>query len=244
MSLGGAGKIVDILPICAILQVVPFGEVVQRVLRAQRLCETPSRQRRKQSKRPEPPQRRSCVPFELVHQDAPKVSAGTFAVGVTFLVEQAKRNARKSPGATAGLPSSALGIFFVLQSRPVAWQIDAPHTRRQGEGRLHRSHGGTPRGCSRPYAAAGSFSSGDFSRSVSTAGLRYARSAVPHRSKLPSGNRVPRRLNSSDPFSVLRESTSFRRGRSSTTNSDPGSEIFGMYSKQQKSPLFQHRRVM
>jgi len=125
-----------------------------------------------------------------------------------------------------------------------ARHIGAPHIRPKGQCLLRLSHGGTPRGCSRPYAAAGSFSSGDFSTSVSTAALRYARSAVPHRSKLPSGNRVPRRLNSSDPFSVLRESTSFRRGRSSTTNSDPGSEIFGMYSKQQKSPLFQHRRVM
>jgi hypothetical protein len=41
--------------------------------------------------------------------------------GVTLVVEQAKRNAKKSPGAAAGLPGSAFGTFFVLQSRRVAW---------------------------------------------------------------------------------------------------------------------------
>ena len=105
------------------------------------------------------------------------------------MVEQAKRNARKWPGAAAGLSGSGSGTFFVLQSRRVAWQIDAPHIRRKGEGRLRLSHGGATRGSPRAYAA-GSFSSGDssFSTSVSTATLRCVQSAVPRRPKLPSGN--------------------------------------------------------
>ena len=96
------------------------------------------------------------------------------------MVEQMKRRAKKSPGTAAGLSGSALGALFVLHSRRVARHIDARHTRRQGEGRLRLSHrGGTTRGCYRPCAA-GSFSSGDFSTSASTTGLRCAESAVPH----------------------------------------------------------------
>ncbi len=142
-------------------------------------------------------QRRSSVPFELVPREALRVSAGTFVAGVAFVPEQAKRNAKKPPGAAAGLSGSGLGTLFVLRSRRVARPVDAPHIRRQGEGLLRLSHGGTTPGSPRPCAA-GSFSSGDFfTFSCSTAGLWCAQSAVPRRPKLPSGNDGPRRLNDS-----------------------------------------------
>ena len=124
------------------------------------------RQSWERSERPEPPQRRSSVPFELVPREALKPSAGTFAVGVALVLQQAKRRAKKSPGTAAGLCGSAL---FVLHSRRLA-----PHIRRKGAALLRLSPGGTTRGSPRPNAA-GTFSSGDFS--VSTAGLRGAGSA-------------------------------------------------------------------
>ena len=97
-------------------------------------------------------------------------SAGTFAVGVALVAEQAKRSAKRSPGAVAGLSGSRLGTLFVLRSRRVA-----RHIRRRGEGLLRLSRGrGATRASPRPYSA-GSFSSGEFSLPASSAGLRCRR---------------------------------------------------------------------
>ena len=142
-------------------------------------------------------QRRCWVPLELVPRDALRGSAGTVAAGVALVVKQAKRYAKRSPGAVAGWSGNELGTLSVLRSRrwlPIrrcsplaplawrggAWRFDAPRTRREGQCLLRLPHWkGTSRRPSRPYAAAGSFSSGDllFCTSSSTARLRSAQSA-------------------------------------------------------------------
>ena len=137
---------VDIPAICVILQFVPFRKVVQRVLYAQRPGGDTFEAAPGAVETSRIGQRRCPVPFELVPRDALKVSAGTFAAGVAFVAEQAKRDAKPPREAAAGLSGSALGTLFALQSRRAARPIDAPHTRCQGEGRLHLSHGARPEG--------------------------------------------------------------------------------------------------
>ena len=117
---------------------------------------------------------------ELVPRDALEISPGTFALGVAFVLEQADQNAKKLPCAPADLSGGESGTLSVLCSRRVALYI-----RRKGAALLRLSHEDTTRGLPRPYVV-GSFSSGDFATSVSTAGLRGAGSGLYGASHAPT----------------------------------------------------------